>query len=765
MNFKDAQSVASIISQMQDSDRDRRENRALINNLFNGNPPFTEDEAEENQVLTNFNDLSSTKQAHDARKTFDNAFIVPSKYFTVTLTEGDPHKRIAWGLSITNSINRIMKRSLAYTNTLRSIFAQVVLHGVGPALWHDQDNWCPKVSALEDLLIPSRTTLDMDNLTHFAVFTRYTPSQLYGMTHGESVDPGWDIPLVEKILAEAFKAEIGPPTDSQSDTPEKLEEAYKANGGTYDTDAAPTINLWRFFHQDEKTGKWFLTVLEDGNTATQKPTEKFLYKSKAPYAESLGEVLHIMFADGANVAPFLYHSVRGLGFLLYALAHVQNRLRCKLTDAAFQDMLWIFRNVGPEDREKIRMVDLQNFGLIPEGISYVPANERYAVNPNLPSAVLGMGRQSMSEVSASFTQDINDGTKREMTATEAMGRITSVNSMVSAMLGMSYTYITFQYREICRRLCKQTSGNKDAQRFMAEMQAAGVPIEALNSELWDISPEKVIGAGNKMLQIAQADKLMAARPAYPPDAQQRILRIFTQVNTDDPQLADVLVPEAEQTVTETTHDAQLSAAALLEGVMVSPRKGMNPIEYVEAQLAVLGQKIEAIEQNGGMADPDDVMGLSMLVQHITANVQQVAQDPAQQQRVKMYEDALGKASNYIKGYIQRLQEQQQAAMESGQQGMTPEAMSKIQGAIMMAQSNAKIKEAAAEQKMRHKELQFMADQRRRDVRVQFENSEKMRKANVENSIADSKGAAEIIRKKREQDAIRKPATTTGSPTQ
>jgi len=35
------------------------------------------------------------------------------------------------------------------------------------------------------------------------------------------------------------------------------------------------------------------------------------------------------FADLSAVAPFRYHSVRSLGWLLYAVINLQNRLRCK----------------------------------------------------------------------------------------------------------------------------------------------------------------------------------------------------------------------------------------------------------------------------------------------------------------------------------------------------------------------------------------------------------------------------------------------------
>ena len=54
--------------------------------------------------------------------------------------------------------------------------------------------------------------------------------------------------------------------------------------------------------------------------------------------------MHVQFADGSVVPPFRWHSVRSLGYQLYALCHLLNWLRCRLSDAVFESMMWYFRN-------------------------------------------------------------------------------------------------------------------------------------------------------------------------------------------------------------------------------------------------------------------------------------------------------------------------------------------------------------------------------------------------------------------------------------
>jgi hypothetical protein len=487
MNFKDPEKVEEVVKHMRDTDLPRARNRANINSLFNGDPPYSEQEVSENSIETNVNFLEAANIGHNARQQFANAFLKPGNYFTVTVDKGPAHKRQDWGHIITKEINRALKRSPRYLETLRSTFAQVVLHGKGPSLWEDKWDWCPKSYGVEDVLLPSKTLVSLENLDHFAVFCQYTPGTLYRKVNGKQVDPGWNTKLVRQILA-SMKGKNFEQNDGANEalSPEKLQERYKANAGYYDSDAVPTIDCWKFFSRDEEDseGGWnqrmiLDSAVEKAGAGVDLNKKEFLYQSKRSYGE-LENLAHFQFADGANVAPFRYHSVRSIGFLLYAVCHLQNRLRCRLTDASFEQLLWYFRMQGADDRERLEKVNLHHLGIIPDGLSFVTGPERFTPNHQFLAMVMSQNRQSMSEASASFTQDVNDGTTKEMTATETMARVNSVNAMVGGMLGLSYTYQGFQYREIGRRFCQKDSPNADVKKFKEACISQGVPEEVLN---------------------------------------------------------------------------------------------------------------------------------------------------------------------------------------------------------------------------------------------------------------------------------------------
>jgi hypothetical protein len=233
MQFKTAASIEQIVWQMKLADYSRSLNRSRINSLYNGAPPYTDQEATENNIAINVNSLEPTKLAHDARSQFNNAFLKPGQYFTARTDMGPVHKRQKYGAIVSREVNRIMKRSPMYFETMRSKFAQLVLHGIAPTAWETRENWCPDAVGIEDVMIPSNTLITMKNLPFFAIFRSYTAEELYRLTHGPRVDKAWKMPVVEAALkwAGQEQSRLSGTTWPQVWSPEKWEESIKENSG------------------------------------------------------------------------------------------------------------------------------------------------------------------------------------------------------------------------------------------------------------------------------------------------------------------------------------------------------------------------------------------------------------------------------------------------------------------------------------------------------------------------------------------------------
>src|SRR5262252_3810185 len=117
---------------MKLADWPRGQNRAKIQELFDGWPPYTDAEVRQNNLAVNVNFLEASTIAHDARRQFNNAFLNTDNLFTVNIDHGPIWKRKDWSMKIQKEINRIIKASPHYMESRRSVFALDVLHGIGP---------------------------------------------------------------------------------------------------------------------------------------------------------------------------------------------------------------------------------------------------------------------------------------------------------------------------------------------------------------------------------------------------------------------------------------------------------------------------------------------------------------------------------------------------------------------------------------------------------------------------------------------------------
>jgi len=406
MKFNSASEVDQICYQFKLADWPRSRNRARINELFNGSPPYTDEEVSNNNININVNDLSGTRLAHDARSQFYSAFLKPGNYFTLTTDTGPKHKRRDYNSIVTKEMNRLMKRSIPYFECFRSKFATDVLHGIAPAIFRDGDRWCPEPVGVDDVMVPANTILTMYNLPFFAVYRPFTAMELIKMTRGPVVDKAWNKPLVDACLEWIDSQTLTLSGDRWPEvwSPEKLVERQKSDGGIYASDQVPVINTWDFYfwNDDKKVAGWNRRMVIDawsspsmtgGNVQSSRLTGKpfnddyknqFLYNpGDKVWASQREEIINWQFADLSSVAPFRYHSVRSLGFLLYSVCHLQNRLRCKFNESIFEQLMVYFRVNSMDDMQRALKVDLINRGFIDSTIEFIKPGDRYQVNTNL----------------------------------------------------------------------------------------------------------------------------------------------------------------------------------------------------------------------------------------------------------------------------------------------------------------------------------------------------------------------------------------------
>jgi hypothetical protein len=737
MNFKNPADVSGTIRAGDEVERVRGLNRARINSAANGMPPLTEAGCKQWGLNVNFNTNELAIQLQHARRQYSDAFLKSNNFFNVTLPLAPKDKRDDWGAFITTKLNKVLKDSLDYFELVRSKFSCVACHGVGAQMWEDPESPVPTYVAIEDLRLPTNTRCSFDNTDWFAVRKSYTPGELAIKALGPNASKGWNVPVVKAMLDNVFRNSYQTVTPNYWDTPEKMFELVKQNAGLYTSDQAPIIPLFHFyFKNDEDLSNvyWQLKIIPDYNSPSNvigsDPSE-FIYESKGPFAQNLSEILHVQFGDLNNKAPFLYHSVRGLGFLLMEPCYFSNLMLCREIQHAFENMnMWVQIN-DPSDRSRAQKMEFINKGIVPAGVKIVPQNERHQIDSTFVQAVRANLRQLQAEAAASYTQDIDNGTGKEMTATETMARVNMVNALMSGLINTAAHYERFSYMEICRRFCNKKSEDKIVRKFQNQCLKFGIPADQWDSEDWDIQVEVSLGGGNPTMAQAQSSALMELYPQLQPSAQQVVLHKRVLAITSDPNLARQVVPNDNKQINDGQEWAISIFGTLMQGVPIPINDRLPAVDQGEMLLGMLAGKISNCEQNGNVCTASELQGMSAVSGYIGQLQQIIAQNTMMQPVAKEMGDVLGKLQNVMKGFAQRLAEQQGQG-DNGQQAE-----------LLKAQSKAEITQANAAQKMHHKEQSFLLSEQRKDATVTADQKRKDAITIAEIGRTEAKHAQEL----------------------
>ncbi len=716
---------------MRQADLPRSDNRAIIQKLFNGDPPFDPATAEENQVQINRNDLEGVNLLSAGREQWNNAFLPPGNFVSLTLDSGPAIKRSAWSAILTEDWNKVLKLSKSYMEMQRSCGGNALLHGPGPCNWKDRRSLIPNPIPVASLMIPSETDLDFENCEHYAVFREWTPSQLYKLTHGPKRDPGWNMDLVKAQLAYvANKLQKEPNATAYQYMPERIEELIKQDLGYWGSDAVPTIDVWDFYFREQGNGDgWYRRVILDWGLDAQASNSyksqkmpprvegvdnsKFLDSSgRRKYANSMEEIVHCQFADCSCFFPAKYHSQRSLGWMLWGICDLQNRLHCKFNEQVFLQLMWFFRVASDAEMRRLKSANFMHFGVIPPGVNFLKAEDRFKPDMQLIEMCFARNKSLMDQSAASHNPDWQKGDSGpEKTALEVMAKINAVNARVGGMLNLAYTYEEFKDREILRRGLIPHSTDKMAAAFQAACLKKGVPEAMLDPERIIVQRERVLGSGNQTMAMAIAQGIQTIRKNLGPDAQRKADHLFILTLSQRADLANELAPLKGMTVvSDSMHDAQLATDRLMRGLPFTQKANMVYEDYVKVWIADLGLMVQQIEQGGNMATVDQLRGFGNMVDTIEQFMQLVGGDD--NERLADYKKQLGGDVNKIKGFAQRLAQQMKA--QQGGQGLDPKVMAEIQGKMLIDKAKASNLEQSHAVRTAQKQTAFELDQQRRD---------------------------------------------------
>lgn len=658
--------VLNVVKAMQDVERTRAQDRALIDALFNGQRPYSDEEVQKFNIQVNVNWGAGKRIMRDANTQLNNALIHTGSLFTSTLRDGPVDKIDEWSQQFTKNLHIPLQEGISGKRNfflIKNRNASVALHGIGALMWSSPTRALPRFVALEELLIPTDTTVDFANMRYFAVNLNLSIGELIDLTRNDDVLGGWNKEMIKDILDSQVGIYNESTPSNWRDQPEDMVQVYFQNRGYYYSDATPKVRCVQFFYQEmDAPKKWYRVIYlkEDSGGKVRDMDKKFLFDgTDTPFADDIGQILNVQYGDGNLVPPLKYHNVRGLGVDLYAPVETDNRLRCDFVQSVFEHMKMYFRIKDPADRDRLKAQILQQYGFIQDGLQIVKREDRHQIDANLVQDAMGQMGEVMQESASSFVPG-ETGSERTMTAKEVTIRANQASVLVSSMIASMYLQEGFYYEELKRRFCMKDATDPVIVEFRKRCIADGIPEEFLEASRWKIVPERVLGGGDTTKAQSQAQWLLTIKPQLGPAEQQIALREAVSTMLEDPAKARMYVPIAPPQSSPGSEMAEQLFGTMMLGVQVAPRKGIDLQGYVAQLLKMMGEVVQRIESMDGMGTLQEVVGLATVAQNIQQYIEVLAQDGNEKQNVKEFGDALGKMMNMVKAFGQRIQEKQQA---------------------------------------------------------------------------------------------------------
>lgn len=667
---KDSKSLHEIYRKLKDADDKSSKNRAEIQAMFDGVPPYSD------------TDLMASGQSYRCNVNFDEASnilensmagyvdIINSVEHLVSLKTdfGDTKTRTEYSSVIAEELTRAIRSWPQFNFNYLLLCQYFVSHGVGIAYWEDDIDWRWRVSMFGDFLIPRKTLACEDEIEVAVCVRSYQAHQLYRFIEDAeaATEMGWNVEEVRKALIKATNGSTGTFTEW-----EKLQVELKNNDlftGTANASEVKVIHAW--VKEFDGTVSYYMAL--ENNEA-----QDFLCVKRSLYDHINSAFVFFPYGIGTNG---YYHSIRGLGYKIFPQIQLSNRLRCQMADGAMLSSTLLLQ---PQSEQALEDLNFTYYGpysvLAPDMINVVP-NAMPDVSKSAMPFLQDLASQMQSKT-AGYDSSTAITDNREKTKLETQAILSRQARLSVASLNLFYEPWGRVLKETVRRFIRggylsDEPGGREVKEFYNRCLMRGVPVEAILAvDLNSVRPVRAIGAGSEASRLLATDELIQLMPGfdeYGRKAAQRD-RVAARFGYD---LADryTPAPDAEARPVIDVKIAELENGDMRSGNQVQVLPNENHLEHAKVHLNALGQTAQAVDQ--GQIPVEQVIDfLVNLYGHTTLHVEEVSKDvtiPEAGAALRKSLQQFGEIVNNGVKQVQKLREQQAAQSSPGAEATAAE---------------------------------------------------------------------------------------------
>lgn len=742
MRVTTVDAARSIYKALKDSDAGSSLNRALIDAMFNGSPPFNQDDLTEmgqgERTNLDFGEAAALKEQALAGY-YDLTASVDS-LARVSLDYGTPEQRVEWERVISEEFHRTLKEWPEFEFSHQMLADQFVSHGVGVTYFEDEVDWRWRVAGLSEFRMPRGTKANEFEIECATVEREYQAHQLYHYIRDPKVAAslGWNVKMVRHALLRACNER----TNYEVGEWEKLEIELKNNDLLYTNSRAKKVDVVHMWVREFSGKVSHLMFLRDpvGSIDEDKPEEEFLFTRANRFSSPVNCFVTFTYGVGNGT----YHGIRGLGFKIYPHIQLLNRLRCGMVDGALLSSALI---VQPGDQGSRALEDLTlsyygPYALFPPGLKVVEkAIPDYNRNV-LP--VLQDLTQNMSNRTVGYQSRAMNADGQARTAYEVRAQLQQEAILSAASINLFYhpwkRLLTEVYRRLSRR--KYTAiepGGREAVDFRRRCIKRGVPEEAIYR--WKtVEPVRAIGFGSPGMRQLAIEETMAIFGSLDEAGRINLLRDRIAARFGQ-EVVDRYLPAPGTSLRPPMDDKM----AVIENGMMSSGSPM-PVSDGENHFIHASRHLQALEQmQEGIANGADPMAalqaMDLFLPHLAEHVQRLGSDLVRKDQVALMRQRLqqlGASRDRMADELKAAAEKQAMAQQAEQQRMIEAEQARI---AAMEQKLAESEQLSpkARQELMERQAKLQMDIERHQATLALKQAETSQKM----ALKDAETAAKV----------------------
>lgn len=678
--FANTSAILDEVGQMEKDEVNRRQDRAMISAFFHGQPPLTQEEADAAGLKMNVNNLFGFTDLAAAKEQALALYTKPPRLFNVTIDQAPVGKKEEWQQKASTAFNRAIKKSGRLRMPYEGVAGDAVLYGEGEFFFSDPRSPIPRHLPLSQRLIPSRSSADVNELSHFAIQTELSIFET--MRHIRRKSEGWNIgnlnSLVRGIFDDAGREKWGSQINSAIDrmNPEELEHA-RQESSAFDCVMRDKVPVTYFYQADpSRDGRPLdLSILvgADSRRGEKEMSEKrgeLILFEKDEYFPSIKDAIHPFFMDCILGGAPKWHRVKGLGELNYGLAWHMELFFSRMIQGAMESTMEVWQASDGASREDLEKILLRHNGIVPEGATLLPNRRTFDFNGIL--SVFNVVRQAASKNAQAASSNPGEAGVDELEV-QAQFRQNAIAAQQSSRMANWYDALsglgtTMLSRYTSCDIMPSDAAYSEVLEFQSEMKRAGIPLYYLQPWNTQVTAYKITGNGDEQKATRAATFFMANLAMYPAESQQKIKRMVTGIIAGDYELAEQLVPIDNEPDTDQVERADGENNTCIVQMRAPKIKDKDVDEiHVQTHFQGLGSILQKAAQGGQeMFTPDGLAAFKALGGHTMGHIQRMEsmgkKDPAREAM-----EQLNQLAQVAEKFAHNMQQAQKAEQEKNQQ--------------------------------------------------------------------------------------------------